>query len=64
MIEGKIRIGCFDADELAEIKQDKVAQKMIADGRIALYHEDDDKGTVWVKEGDGKAFEIAGEYAI
>lgn len=58
-----IRVGQYDADEFKSIKEDEGCQQMIKDERIYLDGEYD-TGCIWVKEGDGEAFEMACQYAF
>ena len=62
-MDGMIRVGQYDADELKEMNDDETIQAMIKDGRIFLDGEYD-KGCIWANEGDGKAYEIACQYAF
>lgn len=62
-IIGKVSVGQYDADELAEMERSEEVQKMITQDRIFL-DGDYDKGQIWVEEGDGEAFKLACEYAF
>lgn len=54
-----VRIGEFDADELRIMASSSQWKEMVRSGRIGLQFDSRDKGTIWVKEGDGKAFKVA-----